>query len=113
MFIITVSIFHFVSTATITFLSFDVLQASSEHPLARAILDYAYHYNFFDKLPTVEGATKQSREEILSEWLLEAIEFSALPGRGVQCLIVEKKVLVSLSIGYCSLSLSLSLPLPE
>ncbi|CAD5172297.1 unnamed protein product [Musa acuminata subsp. malaccensis] len=69
-------------------------EASSEHPLARAILDYAYHYNFFDKLPTVEGATKQSREEILSEWLLEAIEFSALPGRGVQCLIDEKKVLV-------------------
>ncbi|RRT56686.1 hypothetical protein B296_00017767 [Ensete ventricosum] len=68
--------------------------ASSEHPLARAILDYAYHYHFFDKLPTVEGPTKQSREEILSEWLLEAIEFSALPGRGVQCLINGKKVLV-------------------
>ncbi|WOL16489.1 copper-transporting ATPase RAN1 [Canna indica] len=69
-------------------------EASSEHPLSRAILDYAYHYHYFGELPTVNGDTKQSREEILSEWLLEAIDFSALPGRGVQCLINEKRVLV-------------------
>ncbi|RWW65740.1 hypothetical protein BHE74_00026936 [Ensete ventricosum] len=69
-------------------------EASSEHPLARAVLDYAHHYHFFDELPTVKGATKQIREDILSEWLLEANNFSALPGRGVQCLINGKSVLV-------------------
>ncbi|CAL9145327.1 unnamed protein product [Musa hybrid cultivar] len=69
-------------------------EASSEHPLARAVVDYAHHYHFFDELPTVKGATKQIREDILSEWLLEAINFSALPGRGVQCLINGKRVLV-------------------
>ncbi|KAG6527537.1 cation-transporting ATPase HMA5-like [Zingiber officinale] len=68
-------------------------EASSEHPLSKAILDYAYHYHFFEKLPTSD-ATKQSRDQILSEWLLEAIDFSALPGRGVQCLINGKRVLV-------------------
>ncbi|XP_020103121.1 copper-transporting ATPase RAN1 [Ananas comosus] len=69
-------------------------EASSEHPLARAILDYAHHYHFFDKLPTTENAGKQIKEAIPSGWLLEAMDFSALPGRGVQCLINGKKVLV-------------------
>nr|CAD1840334.1 unnamed protein product [Ananas comosus var. bracteatus] len=55
-------------------------EASSEHPLARAILDYAHHYHFFDKLPTTENAGKQSKEAIPSGWLLEAMDFSALPG---------------------------------
>ncbi|XP_039114071.1 LOW QUALITY PROTEIN: cation-transporting ATPase HMA5-like [Dioscorea cayenensis subsp. rotundata] len=69
-------------------------EASSEHPLAKAIIDYAYHYHFFSKLPTSKAIGKQSKEDIISEWLLEAVEFSALPGRGVQCLINGKKVLV-------------------
>ncbi|WOL03363.1 copper-transporting ATPase RAN1 [Canna indica] len=69
-------------------------EASSEHPLARAIIDYAYRYHFFDTFPTIEGATKESREENLAEWLLEAHDFSALPGRGVQCLINGKRVVV-------------------
>ncbi|XP_038980645.1 cation-transporting ATPase HMA5-like [Phoenix dactylifera] len=68
-------------------------EASSEHPLARAILDYAYHY-FFGKLPTDKDSGKQRKEERLSEWLLEAVDFSAVPGRGVQCLINGKRVLV-------------------
>ncbi|XP_008798210.2 cation-transporting ATPase HMA5-like isoform X1 [Phoenix dactylifera] len=68
-------------------------EASSEHPLARAILDYAHHYHFFGKLPTARHAGKQSKE-ILSEWLLEAVDFSAVPGKGVQCLINGKRALV-------------------
>ncbi|XP_074583104.1 cation-transporting ATPase HMA5-like [Curcuma longa] len=82
-------------------------EASSEHPLSRAILDYAYHYHYFDKLPT-NGATKQSRDQILSEWLLEAIDFSALPGRGVKCFINGKRVLV----GNRALMAEHSVPVP-
>lgn len=85
----------------ISFPSIDEIQASSEHPLSRAILDYAYHYLYFGKLPTANSSAKQSREEILSEWLLETTDFKALPGRGVQCMINGKNVLVSLSVG-CS-----------
>ncbi|XP_010941679.1 cation-transporting ATPase HMA5 isoform X1 [Elaeis guineensis] len=68
-------------------------EASSEHPLARAILDHAYHYHFFGKLPTAKHSANQSKE-ILSEWLLEAVDFSAVPGRGVRCLINGKRTLV-------------------
>ncbi|XP_073001418.1 cation-transporting ATPase HMA5-like [Typha latifolia] len=69
-------------------------EASSEHPLARAILDYSFHYHFFGKLSTTKDAGEQLREEIMSEWLLEVIDFAALPGRGVQCSINGKTVLV-------------------
>ncbi|KAJ0975908.1 hypothetical protein J5N97_017873 [Dioscorea zingiberensis] len=69
-------------------------EASSEHPLAKAIIDYGYHYHFFGKLPTGKTIGKQSKEDVISEWLLEAMDFSAIPGRGVQCLINGKKVLV-------------------
>ncbi|WVZ77706.1 hypothetical protein U9M48_025544 [Paspalum notatum var. saurae] len=69
-------------------------EASSEHPLAKAILDYAFHFNFFGKLPSTEDAIKKRKQEILSQWLLEVTEFSALPGKGIQCWITGKKILV-------------------
>uniref|UniRef100_A0A0D9WT07 HMA domain-containing protein n=1 Tax=Leersia perrieri TaxID=77586 RepID=A0A0D9WT07_9ORYZ len=69
-------------------------EASSEHPLAKAIVDYAFHFHFFGKLPTSKNGIEQRKEEILSRWLLQVEDFSALPGKGVQCLINGKKVLV-------------------
>ncbi|KAL5200096.1 hypothetical protein ABZP36_021299 [Zizania latifolia] len=69
-------------------------EASSEHPLAKSILEYAIHFHFFGRLPTSKNGIEQRKEEILSQWLLEAEDFSALPGKGVQCLINGKKVLV-------------------
>ncbi|KAJ6802166.1 copper-transporting ATPase RAN1-like [Iris pallida] len=66
-------------------------EASSEHPLGRAIIDYAYHYHFFGKF---EDSKKQKKEEILSKLLIEASDFNALPGRGVQCFIKGRSVLV-------------------
>ncbi|KAL0912279.1 hypothetical protein M5K25_018241 [Dendrobium thyrsiflorum] len=69
-------------------------EASSEHPLARAIIDYACHYHFYGKFPTTKDIMKIRKEDFLSEWLLETSEFSALPGRGVQCLVNGKQIMV-------------------
>ncbi|CAN6200854.1 unnamed protein product [Urochloa humidicola] len=69
-------------------------EASSEHPLAKAVLDYAFHFHFFGKLPSSKGGIEQRKDEVLSKWLLEAEDFSAVPGKGVQCSINGKHVLV-------------------
>ncbi|XP_072966366.1 cation-transporting ATPase HMA5 [Typha angustifolia] len=69
-------------------------EASSEHPLARAILDYAFHYHFFGKLPTTKDAGRRHEEDLKSEWLLDVADFSAKLGKGVQCSIDGKEVLV-------------------
>ncbi|CAI0392639.1 unnamed protein product, partial [Linum tenue] len=54
-------------------------EASSEHPLAKAIVEYARHFHFFDG----PSPTK----------LLDVSDFSALPGTGVKCCIDGKRVL--------------------
>ncbi|KAM3193853.1 hypothetical protein ACQJBY_070472 [Aegilops geniculata] len=69
-------------------------EASSEHPLAKAVLEYAFHFHFFGKLPSSKDGIEQRKEQILSQWLLEAEDFSAVPGKGVQCLINDKIVLI-------------------
>jgi Cu+-exporting ATPase len=69
-------------------------EASSEHPLAKAVLDYAFHFHFFGKLPSMKDGIEQRKEEVLSQWLLEAEDFSAIPGKGVRCLINGKRILV-------------------
>ncbi|KAL6888450.1 hypothetical protein ACP4OV_009476 [Aristida adscensionis] len=69
-------------------------EASSEHPLAKAILDYAFHFHFFGKLPSSNDMIKRKKEEMFSQWLLEVTDFSALPGKGVRCWINGKNVLV-------------------
>ncbi|CAN1225469.1 Copper-transporting ATPase RAN1 [Linum grandiflorum] len=69
-------------------------EASSEHPLAKAIVEYARHFHFFDgPSPTKEGETHK-KESAHSGWLLDASDFSALPGTGVMCYIQGKRVLV-------------------
>ncbi|KAH6763634.1 copper-exporting ATPase / responsive-to-antagonist 1 / copper-transporting ATPase [Perilla frutescens var. frutescens] len=63
--------------------------ASSEHPLAKAILEYARHFHFFDDLTDMKDGHNKS-----FGWLLDVSDFSALPGQGVQCFIDGKKILV-------------------
>ncbi|CAN6200852.1 unnamed protein product [Urochloa humidicola] len=69
-------------------------EANNEHPLAKAVLDYAFHFHFFGKLPSSKGGIEQRKDKVLSKWLLEAEDFSAESGKGVQCSINGKHVLV-------------------
>ncbi|KAG8635689.1 hypothetical protein MANES_16G060400v8 [Manihot esculenta] len=71
-------------------------EASSEHPLAKAIVEYARHFHFFDEPSATEDGQNNSKESITSGWLLDASAFTALPGRGIKCFIDGKPVLVSL-----------------
>ncbi|KAM5587079.1 copper-transporting ATPase RAN1 [Rosa sericea] len=69
-------------------------EASSEHPLGKAIVEYARHFHFFDEPSATNDATKQSKEPMISGWLFDVSDFSALPGRGIQCSIDGKLILV-------------------
>ncbi|KAL6561848.1 serine/threonine protein kinase Ran1 [Orobanche gracilis] len=69
-------------------------QASSEHPLAKAILEYARHFHFFDEPAGTKDRQTQGLESKSFEWLLDVTDFLALPGQGVQCFIGGKKILV-------------------
>ncbi|XAR56091.1 Cu(+) exporting ATPase [Bertholletia excelsa] len=69
-------------------------EASSEHPLAKAIVEYARHFHFFDEPSSNKNAFNHSKESEFSAWLLDVLDFSALPGRGVQCFVNGKQVLV-------------------
>ncbi|KAK0580087.1 hypothetical protein LWI29_036122 [Acer saccharum] len=69
-------------------------EASSEHPLGRAIVEYARHFHFFDDPSPDQNATNHKTESTVSGWLHDVSNFSALPGRGVQCFINGKGVLV-------------------
>ncbi|TVU32748.1 hypothetical protein EJB05_24504 [Eragrostis curvula] len=69
-------------------------EASSEHPLAKSILHYAFHFHFFGKLPSSKDSIKNRKEEIFSQWLLDVADFSALPGKVIQCWVYGKKILV-------------------
>ncbi|RYR62861.1 hypothetical protein S245_012540 [Arachis hypogaea] len=68
-------------------------EASSEHPLAQAIVEYARHFHFFDDSSASDG-TQNGAKELKSGWLFDVSDFIALPGRGVQCLIDGKPILV-------------------
>eukprot|EP00262_Sarcandra_glabra_P021459 TRINITY_DN9121_c0_g3_i1.p1 TRINITY_DN9121_c0_g3~~TRINITY_DN9121_c0_g3_i1.p1 ORF type:complete len:1022 (-),score=197.98 TRINITY_DN9121_c0_g3_i1:215-2959(-) len=69
-------------------------EASSEHPLGEAIVDYAYHFHFFGGPHASKDAQDHSKEDGFSGWLFDVLEFSALPGKGVQCIVHGKRLLV-------------------
>ncbi|CAB4276807.1 unnamed protein product [Prunus armeniaca] len=69
-------------------------EASSEHPLAKAIVQYARHFHFFDDPSVTNDAPNNNKETTISGWLFDVSEFSALPGRGIQCFIDGKLTLV-------------------
>ncbi|KAK7412990.1 hypothetical protein VNO78_04795 [Psophocarpus tetragonolobus] len=69
-------------------------EASSEHPLAKAILGYARHFHFFDNSSATTGTKNDAENDAKSGWLFDVSDFSALPGKGVQCFIDGKLILV-------------------
>ncbi|KAM7530304.1 hypothetical protein LguiB_033714 [Lonicera macranthoides] len=71
-------------------------EASSEHPLGKAIVEYARHFHFFEDSSGPTDAEQSMKDPKFYGWLLEASGFSALPGRGVQCFINGKKILVKI-----------------
>lgn len=73
--------------------NFFLIQASSEHPLAKAILQYARHFHFFDESSLTNGSQNDANE-LKPGWLYDASDFSAIPGKGVQCIIDGQRVLV-------------------
>lgn len=75
---------------------FIMMQASSEHPLGQAILEYARHFHFFDEPSNTNDTQSYGAKSKFSGWLHDVSDFSALPGRGVQCFIGGKMVLVSI-----------------
>lgn len=71
-----------------------MVQASSEHPLAKAILAYACHFHFFDDSSATTGTENDVKNGAMSGWLFDVSDFYAIPGRGVQCFIDGKQILV-------------------
>ena len=82
--------------SSITFYSLFLFlaKASSEHPLAKAIMEYARQFHFFDEHSATKDSPKHNKETN-SGWLFDVLEFSTLPGKGVQCFIDGKLLLVS------------------
>lgn len=72
-----------------------IYQASSEHPLAKAILEYARHFHFLDVPYATKDGQSNRMESNFSGWLLDVSDFTAVPGRGVHCFIDGKQILVS------------------
>ncbi|KAF9587625.1 hypothetical protein IFM89_004457 [Coptis chinensis] len=68
-------------------------EASSEHPLGRAIVEYARHFHFFDD-PSAAKDDQRHGKESKPSWLFDVLDFSALPGKGVQCFVHGKRILV-------------------
>ncbi|CAO2839573.1 unnamed protein product [Amaranthus hypochondriacus] len=68
-------------------------EASSEHPLAKAVVEYARHFHFFEPSETKDSLKIEKNSKELG-WLLEVSDFLAVPGRGVQCFIDRKRVLI-------------------
>ncbi|XP_057534558.1 copper-transporting ATPase RAN1-like isoform X2 [Amaranthus tricolor] len=68
-------------------------EASSEHPLAKAVVEYARHFHFFEPSETKDSLKNEKNSKELG-WLLEVSDFLAVPGRGVQCFIDRKRILI-------------------
>lgn len=79
-------------TQPLTTIALSFGQASSEHPLGKAMVEYARHFHFFDEPSATKNVENQSKES--SGWLFDVTDFSALPGQGIQCIIEGKRILV-------------------
>ncbi|KAK9733503.1 hypothetical protein RND81_04G071400 [Saponaria officinalis] len=68
-------------------------EASSEHPLGKAVVEYARHFHFFEPSETTnkDNADNDGR---YAGWLLDVSDFFAVPGKGIRCFVDGKRVLI-------------------
>ncbi|KAD6796119.1 hypothetical protein R6Q59_020004 [Mikania micrantha] len=69
-------------------------EANSEHPLSKAILEYARHFHFFEDPRVNEDSQNETSDARMTGWLFNTVDFCAIPGRGIQCYINDKLILV-------------------
>jgi cation transport ATPase len=70
-------------------------EAGSEHPLAKAIVDYTHYFLEFGGPLTLKAAhTLRSRD---TSWMKSASSFENIPGKGVHCQVDNKGILVLLA----------------
>ncbi|XP_024540511.1 copper-transporting ATPase RAN1 [Selaginella moellendorffii] len=81
-------------------------EAGSEHPLARAVLDYAYHHLVFGGVPSTPKSPSRTRD---FSWVKKCSDFKALPGQGVSCIVEGQIVLV----GNTKLVTEQGIPIPQ
>jgi Cu+-exporting ATPase len=77
---------------------FSLKQAGSEHPLAKAIVDYTHYFLEFGGPLTLKAAhTLRSRD---TSWMKSVSSFENIPGKGVHCQVDNKGILVSYHYSY-------------
>ncbi|KAL4572747.1 hypothetical protein LXL04_019530 [Taraxacum kok-saghyz] len=69
-------------------------EVNSEHPLSKAICDYARRFHFFEDPTVIEESQAKIVNDKMTGWLLDTSEFHAIPGRGLECCIDGKQILV-------------------
>ncbi|CAI9299151.1 unnamed protein product [Lactuca saligna] len=69
-------------------------EVNSEHPLSKAICDYARHFHFFENPSAPKDSPRVTKDEKMTGWLLDTSDFCAIPGRGLECCINQKQILV-------------------
>ncbi|KAJ7520894.1 hypothetical protein O6H91_19G028200 [Diphasiastrum complanatum] len=67
-------------------------EAGSEHPLARAVVEYAHHFLVFGGPPTPKTPT--SKAILDTSWLQKVSNFEAIPGKGIKCQVNGHDILV-------------------
>lgn len=59
-------------------------------------MEYARHFHFFEDPNVTKDSQSVIDDEKMTGWLLDVVDFCAIPGKGIQCYINQKQILVRL-----------------